>query len=195
MANKKLIGVEDIKRYRPVTTDKDRLDIFIDEAQLNDLRPVLTDALYYDLMNKIDNTGDAMYTAYQELLRGKSYTYQGIQYVHDGIIPVLSYYALARLRANPMEDTRFGTHMKLNERSAQVTPEVLTSGIDSLTSIALSYQERLIDFLNRNSSTYPLWSNGSSETLNNNGTKFFDPDAANPNNYNSYGNNANGRTI
>lgn len=190
MANKLFISIEDVKRFRQVSVDQETLNIYIDEAQLIDLRPILGDALYFDFAAKHDVSGDPMYTAYQELLLGKAYTYLNIPYVYDGFAPTLSYFALARLRANPIKDTRFGAVVKSNDQSVQPTAKDLDQSVISLRSIAISYQSRITDFLERNASTYPLYNSSVKTEQNSMGVGFFDPDTENVNNTKS-----NGRSI
>ena len=177
---KTLISIDNIRTYRPIakTIDVDRLTMYISESQINDLKPVLGEQLFCDLINKFDVVGDTMFTAYSELLNGKSYTPVG--YIgainYEGIIPMLSYYVLARFfRNNPVNATRFGIVQKQNENfSSPVTPVELTMAVDSMLSMALSYQESVIDFLKNNQTVYTLSKYvDTTKIINSTGVKFF----------------------
>lgn len=185
MTDKLIISVEDIQRFRPVSAAQDRLNSFIREAQVNDLRPILGDPLYYDFLKRFDVSADSMYNVYQELLLGKEYTYNNITYVYDGLAGLLSYFALARLRANPIEDTKFGPVSKLNgDKSERPSAEDIRQSINELKSIGASCQERLTQFLRAKQSTYPLYqyANADADMNKGGGVKWFDPDTMNYNN-------------
>lgn len=160
--DKYLITKDDILVYRPTAVlDDARIKPFILEAQRLDLKPVLNDALYYDLVLKFDSSGDPMYVAYGELISGKAYTYNGNPIYFDGIKPMLAYYALARFVVdNPINITRMGIVVKTVQQSEPVDPAQIRMLVNELRSSAVSYQNQVIQFLQNNISTYPLYNSG-----------------------------------
>lgn len=170
-----VITVNDIRALRPVAKelDQERVEPFIREAQMHDLRPILGDALYYDFVNKFQSTGDPMYANYQNLLNGSVWTVNGKTKQHYGLKPIVVYYALARFVANnQINITRFGVTSKVNPQSEPVTDLALRNMITELKSVAVSYQSQTIDFLRDNASIYTLFSQDI--LVNNMGLKFFD---------------------
>lgn len=176
--DKLFINIDDIKRFRPIGKEipPERVNPFIFEAQHNDLQPVLTPVLYKDFADKFDNTGDPMYTAYQELLTGKNYTPSGKQgdIIYEGIIPMLVYFSLARFyENNAINITRFGIVQKSNAESEAVSQQALTAQIETLRANGIAYQNKVVQFIQDNITSYPLYE-GRSETVNRTGIKFFD---------------------
>jgi hypothetical protein len=159
MIDKYLITKEDILYFRPTAVlDDSAIKPYIKEAQITDLKPVLNDALFLDFIQKFDQTGDSMYTKYRELLTGKSYTYRGKLIYFEGVKPMLVYYALSRfVLNNPVQVTRYGVVHKSNAQSENVDPQTLRMFINELKSVAMTYQNNVIQFLEQNSSDYPLY--------------------------------------
>jgi hypothetical protein len=176
---KKLITIEDLILYRPLSKNipVERIESYIEEAQEIDLRAVLGDSLYYDFMLKFDNTGDAMYTKYQELLKGKVYIANGVTKEYPGIIPMLAHYTLARFyENNAINVTRFGLTAKVTEESTPISDAALAKAVSSIRSVGIAYQNRVEDFLNTVARVdYTLYNSaGVDSQLNNTGVKFFD---------------------
>jgi len=128
------------------------------EAQDQDLRPILGDGLFFDLMNEFYDTGDDMYTAYQELINGKSYSYNGQTIYFDGIKPMLGYFTLARLIQNHSTNiTRFGVVQKVVSQSQPVDAQILRQLINELKSNAQTYVNQTKQFLQQNQTVYTLY--------------------------------------
>jgi hypothetical protein len=171
--DKILITSEDINKFRPISKDinNQRLEPFIREAQFNDLRPVLGEKLFYDFMEKFDQTGDPKYEAYQKLLTGG--VFEGKYFA--GIIPMLVYYTLARFYVNqPINVTRFGVMNKLNEQSEPISQAAMNAAVSELRSNGLSYEHGVVNFLKANLGTYNLYENAGSSINTGGGAKFFD---------------------
>jgi hypothetical protein len=157
-----IITIQDIKEVRPLAQlDPQRVDPYITEAQENDLRPILGDALFYDLITNIETT------KYRELLNGKNYTKDGYTIFFPGLKPMLCYFALARIvQNNAVNITSFGITQKNIEGSQPVDQRLIGALVTELKDVANSYQTRLIDFVQENTTTYPLFnvSSGKDET-------------------------------
>lgn len=154
-----LITPSQLRAYRPhAVIDDDRITPFIIEAQQNDLRPALNDALYYDLMTKFTQAGDDMYSAYQDLIDGKEYTYGSHTVYFSGIKPMLAYFTLARfIVSQQVNITRFGVTQKLTPQSEPTSFAAIQAEANQMKSTAISYQNELIQFLETKASTYPLY--------------------------------------
>jgi hypothetical protein len=157
-----LITPTQLRTYRPhAVIDDDRINPFIIEAQQNDLRPALNDALYYDLMNNFTDEEHAMYDAYQDLIDGVEYTYNAQTVYFSGIKPMLAYFTLARfIVSNQVNITRFGVTQKLNTQSEPTSFQMIHAEAKQMKSTAVNYQNELIRFLKTNHTDYPLYNTG-----------------------------------
>lgn len=159
MEKRCLITLNDLKFLRPTAElDGVRYEPYCLEAQDQDLRPILGDGLFYDLMNEFYDTGDDMYTAYQELINGKAYSYNGQTIYFDGIKPMLGYFTLARLIQNHSTNiTRFGVVTKVTQQSQPVDAQTVRQVVNELRSNAQTYINQAKQFLLHNQTTYTLY--------------------------------------
>lgn len=159
MDKRVIITLQDIQKLRPTAElDGNRWETFAIEAQDQDLRPILGDGLYYDFMTKWYNTGDGMYTAYQELLNGKAYTYNGQSIYFDGLKPMVGYYTLARLiQNNQVNISRYSVVTKTTQQSQPTDAQVLRRVVNEMKSNATTYKNQVDKFLLQNITTYPLY--------------------------------------
>lgn len=177
--DKLLIDIEIIRRFRPIAKEinADRFSPFVYESQNNDLQPVLTAPLFADFMDKFDNDADPMFSTYQKLLKGETYTPQGSSgaIIFEGIQPMLVYYSLARFIENQsISVTRFGVVSKLNPESERVDEKTIRDQVATLRSNGLIYEKRVVKYIMDNIGNFPLFE-GARPTINQmGGTKFFD---------------------
>ena len=187
---KTFITLEDIGRFRPMAQEIafERIAPFILEAQFQDIRPILGAPLYHSFKQKFDVSTDPLYSIYQELLVGKVYTYSGVEYAYEGLIPCLAYFSLARFaQHNPVHFTQSGTVIKNNaDYSTPLDSTQMKALVSDLRAAAIGYQEMVELFLQHNASTYTLYQ--VTEPFNQGGVKFFDSDK-NFNSSNYYGGN------
>lgn len=150
-----LITTEDFKAYRQITDNQlaSKIDPYIKEAQFIDLREALGDALYYDLVN---NSGNSIY---QTLIDGSTYVdTQGYTVSHEGLKPVLVYFAYARYIENSgSHDSAYGQVTKRNEHSDPISEKTLARKVTNARSTAKAYLNDVIKYLNVNFEDYPLW--------------------------------------
>ena len=160
-----LITKEDIKKYRPIADiDYPRLDIYIEEAQQFDLKPMLGDALYYDFINNYTDTDYAKYADYQKLLNGVNYTYSGNTIQFAGVKPLVVYYMLSRFVVqNPVHFTRFGVVQKTQPNSTPISTEQIRLQASELKGIGANYQAELRKYLIQEGSNYPLYDNNNKQ--------------------------------
>lgn len=107
-----LLTRSDIARYRQIakTSNDDKLNEMILDAQLLDLQPLLGERLFNELTDKPDE--------HIELLNGGIYEHNGISYTNYGLKMVLAYFAYARyVMFGSVTDTPFSVVEKLNSDS------------------------------------------------------------------------------
>ncbi len=121
-------------------------------AQLYDLRPVLGDALYVDM---VKNRNDANYL---RLLDGDEYTYNNVTYFFQGIKKALVHYSYARyaLRSGAT-DTATGLVVKTTEFSQPLDEKAVARESEYHRNLAVAALNDCVDFIVRNKSDYPLY--------------------------------------
>jgi len=154
-----LITITDIQEFKPLSknTDTDKtVNPFILEAQEFDIRPILSDAFYSELITQIKSGSPS--AEYDELFNGSIYSDGGIDKTNPGLKSVLVYYSYSRYlnRANT-NSTAFGMVQKNNPDSTPISDKRLASLISQSESGAKAYENRVIDFLICNSNKYPLY--------------------------------------
>jgi hypothetical protein len=154
-----LITLTDIRSIKSISLnlnqDKELVPNII-EAQEYDLRPILGDNFFLDLVD--DLTASPSLVLYSDLWNGSEYTYGGERYKHEGIKTVLAYHAYARyLSGANIQSTATGFVHKTNQYSERVDDKSISRLIAQARSAAQVSESRVREFLNRNSSDYPLW--------------------------------------
>ena len=162
MAELVLFDITDVQEYNYISSnfDENRFNSIARNCQQTNLKDLLGDALYYDL---IQNSTD---TKYNELINGKSYTYQGNSIQYYGLKPYLSFMWLANnmligdsfqadygnvvFSDNPQDNMR---KMSFAEKQAAK---------DDFMERSVIYRNGIVQFLNENSATYPHWEGGAS---------------------------------
>lgn len=154
-----LITPLQLRGYRAMAEIPDaRVTPFILEAQQSDIRPALNDALYYDLMSNFTDSAHAMYARYQLLINGTEYTYNAHTVYFSGLKPMLAYYSIARLMiANPVNITRYGVTQRTSPQSEPISVAAIQAEVKELRSIAVGYQNELIQYLETQAADYPLY--------------------------------------
>lgn len=158
MAQPLLISRDDIIAYRSISANANvskKLEPFILEAQESDLKNLLGNPLYNDLLN--DYLGSPSLSTYEDLFNGSSWTCGGKAYYHRGIKVVLVYFSYARYVMNsPFESTAFGTVVKKDQYSEVQDQKAVQKIYDDALMLALSMWADVKDYLDY---TKPdLWS-------------------------------------
>lgn len=140
----KLITISDFTNYRSISVNVDstkRLDPYIEEAQMFDLKPVLDCQDEEFLAEIIAGKAD---TPYKEL----------IVYIK----PVLVYYTYARfLATHDVMATAHGIVTKVNEFSEPISEKTRARLVAQAESSALVYQKIMTDYLSDNKAIFPNW--------------------------------------
>ncbi|TYP71480.1 DUF6712 family protein [Aquimarina intermedia] len=155
-----LISKEEIAKHREVSRSvrDDKINPYIEDAEYLDLKPLLGESLYNDLIaNKTD-------LKYINLLEPKNYQHNGKEYTHKGLNKVISLFAYARyVLFGSFTDTAFGFVEKSNNDSQPVSNEFKRNIYTKDRQAAVSYLNDVLVFISRNRDVYPT-SNGSCGT-------------------------------
>lgn len=118
MLETKLIGKSDVRRFFQIseTLNDDTFNQFVQQAQLQDVAPLLGEALFLDIMRNPSE--------YADLLTGGDYTHRETVYHNMGLKAVLSHYTYARYRMfGTAVDTPFGFIEKLGGNESRPESE------------------------------------------------------------------------
>lgn len=158
-----LIDKTTIKKYRQISNSlrDEKINPHIEDAELLDLRPLLGEEFYYELVEKVEDEDD-LYTT--KLLSPYTYTYDGKKYRHFGIERVLSLFAYARYKVDPTTDTPFGTVEKRFNDGIAAPSTTLRDIYKRNQQEAAQYFNDIQLYLNRNNNLYPTWRSGCSSS-------------------------------
>jgi hypothetical protein len=151
-----LISATDFATYKELSVNIDdttRINPYILQAQQFDLKLLVGEVFYKDILDNPTSTENAL------LLNEGSYTHQNKSYEFFGLKSALVYYAYARLLENQnINVTRFGVVFKNNaDVSERVDEKTLQRLIQQARGQARAYWDDCEVFLNRKSADYPLW--------------------------------------
>lgn len=149
--NTHLISPSDIDRLaRPCYADEDIAYRFIEEAQLQDIRPSIGSSLYAALLDAPEN--------YDTLLDGGEYEGACGSRSFVGLRTALAYYAWARLvKVSPSHLTRFGYVVKEDEHSRPAEWKERLMTYEDAFAIADGYMRECLDYLKAEADDYPEW--------------------------------------
>ena len=150
------ITLADFADYKDISPniDQDRLDTYIRDAQILDLRAFLGQELYLQL--QLSYTPPDVFTGvYEPLFEGVDYN--DIRYY--GLKPLLVEYAYARLLEEiSLNITRTGAKVFTTEEGSEPpTQSQINTKVSAARSIALAYEADATKFLKANLSDYPKW--------------------------------------
>lgn len=147
-----LINKETLASHRPIgrNTRDEQINPSIRDAEHIDVKPLLGDPFY----NAIET--DA--ASFPELMQPHSYQYNNETFTHQGLEKVISLFAYARhVLHGSFIDTGHGLVQKKNQDSEPVSVEQKKNTFVKDRQAAMAYFNEIALFLNRNSSSYPLW--------------------------------------
>lgn len=159
MLTTKLITRQQIQQYKQISNSiyDDKLNQIIVETQFQDIRPLLGERLFNDILLKVE----AVDPFYDTLLDGGTYDYQGLTYVNYGLRCVLAHYVYARYTMfGDVIDNAFGQTLKMNVNESQPISMNLKKSLYQMNrDMAHNYWRNVFDFLSRNATSYPLFEN------------------------------------
>jgi hypothetical protein len=135
-----------------IGTSEPEFNKLINEAQIFDLKPLMCEEFFNDLMkNKTEEK-------YVKLIDGCEYVYNGIDYKFIGLDGVLSYFTYARHSIETQNvSTTHGMVQKTTPFSTPVPLEDRRNAFYQRKSEAGKLMQDVILFIKRNPDIYPLW--------------------------------------
>jgi hypothetical protein len=125
---------------------------YIEEAQKFDLKPLVCEEFYFDLLKNKDDEN------FEVLIDGGEYVFEGKDYAHDGLKGVLAYFAYARFQLESQTlSTSHGMVQKTNPYSTPVSLEDRRSTYYKKREEANSIMQDVVRFIERNIPDYPTW--------------------------------------
>jgi hypothetical protein len=153
----KLISLSDARKFCKISAKFD-IELFnqiLLDSQENDLRPLLGNELYNDLINDIDNDGN--FTKYSDLMDGCKYTFKSNNYHQLGLRIIISKFVFARILKDPSAASEYGYINPTNDWSNPSPDKIILRNIQDAESSAVSYWEMTKLCLMRNIKDYPLF--------------------------------------
>jgi hypothetical protein len=160
-----LIDNSDFKEFADVTktmlNDIPKMELYIREAQVAEIRTFLGDELYLKMVLDYNDTNKNFDTQrYNDIWEGIDYDDAGKTKRSHGLKAAHVYYALSRIiKNNSFNITRFGNKDLTQDSSTSSSIGVIKSKINQAKSQALIYQNECKRFLDLNLSTYPEFAN------------------------------------
>ena len=172
-----LIKLDDFKNFRDISTntDADRLNAFIRESQLKEIRDFLGSGLYFALIS--DYTADVDEGTFTEqrftdLWFGATYTVNGFEIQFYGLKAAHVYFSYDRyLYFQKLNVTRYGSRVLEDNDLSENIPVTRKYEISS-DSMGLLYRNDADKFINEKISTYPEFENPNKVPLQQTGWKF-----------------------
>ncbi|GAH63928.1 unnamed protein product, partial [marine sediment metagenome] len=154
-----LILPADFDDFRDISKniDPERLEVYVRESQVKEMRSFLGASLYLALINDYTAVGDTFSEQrFTDLWFGADWSYQGNTRRFYGLKPAIIYYAYARfVRNQQMNVTRYGVKHLTDENSEDETVQQVRTKVNDANSYGLLYQADAELYLNENVSTYP----------------------------------------
>lgn len=152
----KILLASEISNYKDIgqKIDLNKVNTIIEEVQITNLKEVLGDKFYFDLIGNLDNPN------YQDLLSGSTFEYCGVTYHQDGIKALLADYFMAKyVLVINTNFTPFGATVKQSNDSEPVDRNSLKDYSNFQSQLASSRLEIIKHYLNANPSIFPNWNN------------------------------------
>mgnify|MGYP000010403074 CR=1 FL=1 len=150
-----LINKNDFKEFKQLSkgVDIERIEQYITEAQDIDIRKLICDDFYFDIIKNWQEP------AYKKLLHGETYTdADDIEREYKGLKTVIVYFAYSRYcMRGGVVDTGFGMVQKVNENSQAISGTEKRDMRDSSIQTALTYWVDVKTYLEEKKSTFPKW--------------------------------------
>ena len=135
-----------------------RVERYVGEAQLHDLRPVLTKDFYTEVL---EVAGSGANSANGKLSKAD------YDLLLPYLKPIIVMYAAARyITMGSAQSTRFGMVNKSNDYSDPLSDSAKKAQAAQLRSNAITHISDLTDFLKDNSTAYPTWYSKQTSTEN-----------------------------
>lgn len=147
-----LIDASDIRPYAQVSIlieQEDQLHPYILAAQNNDIKPILGNVFWTDLVQNRN------LQKYKDLMEGGNYTKEGDTLSFSGLKAAIAEYTYARyVMGKNIQDTPFGMVTKESDYTQPASAKQLAEVAAAHRSAGQNYLMEVIDFLNQNTTTY-----------------------------------------
>lgn len=132
--------------------DVTNFNSFIDQAQEFDLKPLVCEDFFYDLLAKKADE------PYKKLIEGGTYDHNGRQYEFKGIEGVLAYFSYARyFLESPAVATSHGIVTRTTPNSTPVELQERRNTYYKKREQAMSLWQDVNNYINRHSTDFPSW--------------------------------------
>jgi hypothetical protein len=161
LLDKLFVTVADFSSFREISKNitDEKVEIFIRESQLIEIRGFLGGELYTAMQLDFDETTptfpDQLYT---DLWYGVDYTYQSKEIRFNGYANSLVYFAYGRfLLQQQLNVSRFGLESLQDTISEDITTAQIRTKAKESLSVAIQYQQDTLAYLKANAASYPLY--------------------------------------
>ena len=166
VAHKIFINKSEFLEDKMISTSREdeRLISCIREAQQFDLKPLIGDEMFYDLLKNHDPDA-VVKTKYEKLIAGESYINgHGYEVAFFGLRMALKYWAYARyINKQQVNVTSQSVVTKTNPFSQPTESKAIAIEVQDSRSGAISYWSDAVKYLDNKSSDFPLWKRTLSE--------------------------------
>lgn len=153
-----LITLTQLRTFKPQLSQNSnnrveaRYDSAIEESEFKDVRPLLGDKLYQDLIQNL------VLQIYIDLLAGGTYVFENFTYTNPGLNRVLAEFAFARIIfISPETHTPYGLGTKQYDDTVSTTRDRSRELMKEQQKVAMEYWIEVQNFLNRNVDDYEFW--------------------------------------
>lgn len=161
---KNLILPAALQQYEDIAANikPERIRSFILKAQELDIKPFLGYALYYDIVNQLEDDGSIKDSApqhHKDLLNGCEYLDElGYVVLYQGLSPVLAYFAFSRfIEADAVHYTASGPVIKRYDNADALSSKDVTKLVQQQRSTANSYANDVERYLRDHKQNFPAW--------------------------------------
>lgn len=149
-----LATFSDIKALKPISNNVDlvkKVDLAIADAQEFDIRPLIGESFYLDIIANPSN--------YDNLLNKTDYEDgNNDKFQSPGLINCIALFAYVRIKNDANEhETAYGSVNKTNPYSTGISEATKVRQLKELKDQANYYWNRIELYLNEKSTDYPLW--------------------------------------
>lgn len=164
--NKQLTDVDSVKTtIRPMSThvDVEKILVYIDESQQQDIKNALGDNLFIDLLRYVNREeGSPVNDAYENLLYGGIYKNGNDEFIFSGLEKALKYFVYARLvKHGDRNLSRVGLMQNQVEYSSHAELKEKQEEYKDAFSIAEELMNDCLRYIKHNSDKFPKWGKGS----------------------------------
>lgn len=123
--------------------NEDRLLAYITEVEMMNIKPVLGDNLFHQLLISVDEPNDII----TKLMSGGSYEYDGKVYYFAGLKSTISYYVFAQnVMSGDFQSTRYGMVLKDGYYSSHISSKERSDCYNNALEVANQYLNECVRY-------------------------------------------------